>query len=128
MDYIFEHEGKQYSPDGIVSVPDMTLANKQTELDEIERLKMHPERLFLYVSHARDILRSAPAECQITTWLGTVLDARAHMGPSREFPCFGPFSSRRRAVRCVLFGVAYHGWYMESSGNYVRLKRSKHNG
>lgn len=36
-----------------------------------------------------------------------------------------PAAAGLQAVTCRIFGVLYHGWYMESSGDYCRLKKAK---
>jgi hypothetical protein len=98
--------------------------NRATERAEIEHLKTGPERAFLYVRHVPDAWAKHHSPCQIITWMGTVLDARAEMGPRVPIGSMAVFVAYKRAVRCVLFGRAYYGWYYESSGEYCRLKRS----
>lgn len=122
--YAFEHEGRQYTPDGRITVPSTDDHNKQVEAAEIERIKTHPERLFLYVKHPANV----PADCYhkdvaITTWLGTKVSETCVLGRRRQVG-FG-MHTYRRAVDCRIFGVRYVGWYMESSGNYCRLRKAK---
>lgn len=117
--YAFEFRGVGFKPDGSTIQPrEIETHNKQLEKEELEWLKTGPQRIFVYVKeidHGRAL---------ITTWLGTVI-GNAMLGPKREFPCFGPFPSIRRSVEVCIFGMWYHGWYFQSSGNYCRLKRAK---
>lgn len=138
MEYGFAHKGKVYTPSGRADIPAAELAEYNAELErkELEWLKTAPERVFLYVrlvgadvsmQHGR-VLGDYPwlsGRGIVHTWNGYELDTHARIGPRREFPAFGPFPSRRRAVSCRIFGTLYHGWYMESSGDYCRLKRAK---
>ena len=116
MGYAIEHEGKQFTPEGIVTEDGRTTEerNRETERKEIEWLRTGPERVFLYVSEN---------PWRITTWLGTRVSTQESIGP-KVYVGFG-HNTYRRAVRCQIFGVLYHGWYMESSGSYCRLKRAK---
>jgi hypothetical protein len=131
--YVFEHEGKQFTPDGAVSVGPTKDHNREIEAEEIRALKEHPERLFLYVKHPPNtppwlVLANCNRnpEVAITTWLGTVVSERCQIG-ARCNVGFG-YHTYRRAVDCRIFGVRYVGWYMESSGNYCRLRKSKRQG
>lgn len=119
MNYGFEYQGKVFGPDGLIEPkPDDTrIYNEQLEAKEIAWLKTGPERAFLYVQHTGNI----PAF--ITTWLGTKVAENAWFG-ERVYVGFG-YNTNRRSVSCRIFGVLYHGWYMESSGNYCRLKKAK---
>lgn len=102
-------------------IQDVTAHNLATEAAEIEWLKTHPDKVFLYVGTIQSPFgREA---WTIHTWMGTILDPDAWIGPRRNVG-FG-YHTYRRAVRCHIFGVQYCGWYMESSGDYCRLKRSK---
>lgn len=102
----------------------MQVTLELVEQQELDWLKTGPEKVFLYVKlpNERNPYTSQGA---ITTWLGTVLDPSATFGQLREFPCFGPFPSKRRAVSCRIFGVLYHGFYYQSSGSYCRLRKAK---
>lgn len=122
-----------FTPDGRVDLrPDQVDAfNREQEARELAALSDHPDKAFLYVKLApqrQDMARFTNTNAMmlsgsIQTWTGHVLDARAWFGPHRYIG-FG-HHTYRRAVTCTLFGVAYHGWYMESSGDYCRLTRSK---
>lgn len=135
MNYGFNHQGRSFFPDGATPVAETQAQtdarNRETEAHEIEWLKTHPEKVFLYIqllARQRDNVSSisgAAGFARVHTWLGTTLDPNAYVGPSREFPCFGPFPSRRRSVECVIFGARYVGWYFESSGDYCRLRKAK---
>lgn len=137
MGYVFEHEGKQYSPDGKVSVEDTRIHNEQIEAKEIAWLRTGPEKVFLYVKvgELRDpnrlgsrlvdgsMARANGDDVQIQTWLGTRVSTWEVLGP-RVYVGFG-HNTYRRSVSCKIFGVLYSGWFMESSGSYCRLKRAK---
>jgi hypothetical protein len=129
VSYAFVHEGKAYGPSGSIKdvegtpleAKDADGYNKALEAQEIEWLKTGPERLFLYIS------REEPKDgftgmWTVTTWLGTKL-AYAAMG-SKVQVGFG-MHTYRRAMSATIFGVLYHGWFYESSGDYCRLKRAK---
>lgn len=126
MNYAFEHEGKAYTPDGQASVADVQAHNKALEMKEIDWLKTGPERLFLYVKHPED---SPTKYWEVSTWLGTVVSDTGSVGVGARqtvgFQSYVKGRSYRRAISCRIFGVLYHGWYMESSGNYCRLKKAK---
>ncbi len=97
--------------------------NKELEQTEIAWLQTHPEHCVLYVK--RTVATPLP-QCRetavITTWLGTHI-APCYMSPRHNIG-FG-YRTYRRHVTCTIFGKLYAGWYMESSGDYVRLKRCK---
>ena len=117
MAYLFEHQGKQFAPDGIVSVGPVEKHNQDEEAKEIEWLKTHPEKLFLYV-------RTTPGwDWAITTWPGTTVSQWVQFG-SKVRSGFG-WHTYRRSVNCRIFGVRYVGWFFESSGNYCRLRKAK---
>lgn len=116
MQYVFtSKEHGSFTPNGRITVADTDAHNRALEAKEIEWLKTHPDKLFLYVSKKGD-------SWTITTWLGTVVSTQAEFSP-RAYVGFGRYTYRR-SVRCMIFGQRYTGWYMESSGNYCRLKRS----
>lgn len=131
--YAFEHQGKVFTPDGRVEVPlsgeelkaHVKKQNREVEAMEIEWLKTGPEKVMLYVK------REEPKDgftgmWFVQTWLGTFL-AYALIGGPRVVGFQSSFNgqSYRRAITCRVFGTLYHGWYMESSGDYCRLKRAK---
>ena len=130
--YAFTHESSVFTPDGRVDIrPEQVDAyNREQEARDLAALQDHPDKAFLYVKLApqrQDMARvtytnQMPLSGSIQTWTGTVIDARAWFGPRRYIGYNGAY---RRAVTCTLFGVAYHGWFMESSGDYCRLTRSK---
>ena len=133
MNYAFTHQSDVFTPDGRVDIrPDQVDAfNREQEARELAALQAHPDKAFLYVKleyGRQDICKFRDTNRQtlpgrIRTWLGTELDARAWFGP-RRYIGFG-HRTYRRAVTCTLFGVAYYGWFYESSGDYCRLTRSK---
>ena len=131
--YAFTHESNVFTPDGRVDLrPDQVDAfNRAAEERELAVLQEHPDKATLYCKLApqrQDMARitytnQMTLSGSIQTWTGTVIDARAWFGP-RRYIGFG-HHTYRRAVTCTLFDVAYHGWFMESSGDYCRLTRSK---
>ena len=131
--YAFTHESNVFTPDGRIDLrPDQADAyNREQEAHELAALREHPDKAFLYVKLApqrQDMARvtytnQMTLSGSIQTWTGTVLDPRAWFGP-RRYIGFG-YHTYRRAVTCTLFGVAYYGWFYESSGDYCRLKRAK---
>lgn len=126
MEYAFEHEGKGFLPSGSTPIPasDVAEHNKELEAAEIAWLKTGPDAAVLYVKHSKTFdgdTKGIPFS--ITTWLGTQVSESAFFGPRRHIG-FG-YHTYRRAVTCRIFGVLYHGWYMESSGNYCRLRKAK---
>ena len=138
MTYAIEHNGIAYGPDGKIKdtegtalrAEDVAAYNKALEEQEIAWLKTAPEKVFLYVRMPKDTFKGPGNVPQlsfkgpeITTFLGTCVSATCWVGPRRDIG-FG-WHSYRRAVSAKIFGTLYHGWYMESSGEYCRLKRAK---
>lgn len=122
--YALDFQGKTFTPDGRIEVASVEEHNKQVEAEELARLKAHPEKVFLYVRHADATPAFATLRgATITTWLGTVVSSSCEIG-ARCNVGFG-FHTYRRAVDCTIFGVRYVGWYMESSGQYCRLRKAK---
>ena len=99
--------------------------NKALEAQELDWLKTHPDKVVLYIGTRVSTLRGDGPFWEVKTWPGTVLDNFAAVGPRRNVG-FG-YHTYRRSVSCKIFGVQYHGWYMESSGDYCRLRKAKHN-
>ena len=60
--YLFEHEGRQFSPDGEVHVADVKAHNRLVEQQELEEWKAKPDRFVGYIVGDK-----------FTTWLGTEL-------------------------------------------------------
>ena len=152
MNYAIEHQGKVFTPDGkVVNTSELACSveafNKQKEHQEIEWLRTGPDKVFLYVTLPKDLTHrptcgsdSAHAQPQfatasgdvkaglkIGTFLGTPVATNIVIGPKVIAGFQGHFrgGTYRRAVSCKIFGVQYHGWYMESSGDYCILKRAK---
>jgi hypothetical protein len=120
-DYAFNFQDKTFTPDGKIDIPLATTAdhNRAVELAEIEAIKQGPERLFLYIGKKE--LNGRQTYC-VQTWLGTWL-GWTWLGPKRYIG-FDRWTYRR-AVTVRIFGTLYRGWYMDSSGDYCRLKRAK---
>lgn len=135
MNYAFEHDGKTYTPNGTIEVGNVEAHNRELEAREIEWLKTGPDKVFLYVHPAgsRQVSYSrgggsgersqSHGPYSVRTWLGTVLDSHAVVGA--EVWSNLDRWTHKRAISCRIFGVLYHGWYMESSGDYCRLKKAK---
>lgn len=120
MEYAFTFDNHgTFTPSGRQEISDVNAHNRELERAEIEHMRTHPERLFLYV----DNLPGSPYPKSITTWLGTRVDESADFG-RRVNVGFG-FHTYRRSVDCVIFGCRYVGWYFESSGQYCRLRKAK---
>ncbi len=134
--YAITHDDKAFTPDGRINIPvsDVEAANRETERKELEWLKTAPDKVFLYVKTdaPRETMftgdfRTVWHSAEVRTWLGTIpnsLTPNALVGPRRHFSAFG-HRSTRRAVSAFIFGVRYVGWYMESSGDYCRLRKAK---
>jgi hypothetical protein len=144
--YKFEHRGKAYDADG-PAVPssqlDVTEHNRETERAEIAWLQTAPDAVLLYIGQGilQTCCRTADTlnwlTCpichtaredmargwRVQTWLGTVIGTHVTMGPRRTM--FRAVHTYRRPMTCRLYGVQYHGWYYESSGDYCRLRKSK---
>lgn len=127
--YAFNHQDKGFLPDGgTIPASETADHNKQVEQAEIARLKTAPDRVFLYVKRPSEQGPDYTPDRQtkITTFLGTVVSDKDSVSFSvRRYIGFDRWTYRR-AITCRLFGVLYHGWYMESSGDYCRLKKAKH--
>ena len=119
MAYAFEHEGSAFVPNGKVNISNVDEHNREQERIEIEWLRTHPDRVFLYVKPA-DPQRENHS---IQTWLGTDVATEVKLGQKARNG-FG-FHSYRRSVTCLIFGVRYVGWFMQSSGDYCRLRKAK---
>lgn len=135
MNYAFEHQGKAYTQDRVIDAPDMNKHNKEVEAKELEWLRTAPDKVTLYVkasgstripfssSGRRGERNQSFGPYAVHTRLGTVLDANALVG--HEVWSNLDFWTHKRSVSCHIFGTLYHGWFMESSGDYCRLKRAK---
>lgn len=115
MAYAIEFQGNAYTPEGKAPISDTVAYNLAEEAREIEWLKTAPDHVFLYVTNGE--------YPDVHTWLGQSVSTEVRIGP-RAYSGFDRWTYRR-AVRCRIFGVLYHGWYMESSGDYCRLRKAK---
>lgn len=124
--YACTHDGKVYGPDGLIraiegtplEAADAGEYNRRLEAAELAHCQTGPASIFAYVTKTDDPLNPWKVE----TWLGTSIGTHVAIGP-RQYVGFG--RAYRRAMSCRIFGVLYHGWYMESSGDYCRLRRAK---
>lgn len=106
--------------DIITERPAKTVAerNEETAQNELRRIETeHPDRIFCYMKHPK-----MPGDpYSVTLWTGHYLGL-AWVGKSSRSGFGGAY---RRPVTTRIFGVLYHGWYFESSGDYVRLRKAK---
>jgi hypothetical protein len=121
--YAFDFQGQAFTPDGRTDVPNTDTHNREVEAKEVAWLKTHPERAFLYVKrgHGTDA-NGDQTDGNVTIWTGIVVGP-CWIGP-RVKAGFG-YHTYRCAITARVFGVLYHGWYFESSGDYCWLKRAK---
>lgn len=63
---------------------------------------------------------------KVHSWLGG-FETPCHVGSRQVMGFQGHYrgGSYRRSVECRIFGVRYVGWFMESSGDYCRLRKAK---
>jgi hypothetical protein len=114
--YAFKfNEHGTFTPEGRTKIANAEEHNRKLEAAEIANLKTHPEHVTLYIS-------SGPHALAIITWLGTVVSDSCMIGPRRQIG-FG-YHTYRRSVDCRIFGARYVGWWCESSGEYVRLRKA----
>lgn len=140
MSYAFTFQSTPYTPSGILRdshgaplpVSEVDAYNRSVEQQELAWLQTRPAHAFLYVrlpghvlpfEHCGPSIATELDRPAITTFLGTVVASHVHIGPRRHIG-FDKWTYRRH-VTCRLFGAVYHGWYMESSGDYCRLRRAK---
>jgi len=136
MSYRISHNGKVYGPSGVlvdVQPEDVDTYNRQLEAAELEWLKTGPEKCTLYIQRpdmdctqhiASATERKGNMYYGVGTWLGTRV-GNAWVGCRSHSGFQGYTRSYRRPVTVRIFGTLYHGWWFESSGEYVRLKRAK---
>ena len=141
MDTLLYHEGKGYNPDGgIGAITKEEVDRRNAESDDafVEWLKSGPLKVTLYVTHPQ---KDTSERCgnshhgdeeylyKLTTWMGTVVAKGwcCYVGDKAMVGFQGHYrgGTYRRPVSARIFGVLYHGWYMESSGQYCRLKKAK---
>lgn len=128
----------------LTDLPDKEAHNKAIEAKEIEWLQTSPDKVFLYVQiialskrtigsrmvamtnggDSRAVASFNGDKLGIATFLGTNVATHIYIGPRVNGGLFS-FHSYKRQVTCQIFGVKYHGWYFESSGDYCRLTRNK---
>lgn len=117
--YVFEHEGKQFDPNGKATVSDTAEHNKQLELAELAEWANKPAEWVGYV-----ILSTAPKAGEsyiVTTWLGTKIGEIDRYRDYRD-----GLGHRMRSVRVRgTNGAVYHGRYGYDWRQCVRLRRCK---
>lgn len=143
--YIFEHEGKQFTPDGRASVQDSAEHNKAISRAEVEWFtREKPSRHFAYVKtnqgkcecpRATTLLQAhasypGPGICPalrdtpiaVTTWTGEKLGDIVWCGRPYKMPAFGGPSTRQNLRIQAINGLIYSAIYYKSSGDYCRMK------
>ena len=134
--YAIAHKGRAIGPCGVIKdvngtpldVKDVESFNREVGEQEIAWLKTHPKHIFLYVKMPdkpdprHEYYSQAGLDTPrvaITTGLGVTVSQTLRVG-KRKYVGFG--GAYRRSIGCTIFGRAYYGWYMESSGDYCRLR------
>lgn len=153
--YVFEHQGKAYTPDGQTELAGQSAAEHNQELSraEVEWFKREkPSRHFAYVRLDEcSICNGIPEKVKrfmttsttstpcchlykkpvaVTTWTGEVLGHVVWCGRAYRIPAFGAVRSVRQNLRVrAVNGLIYSAVYYKSSGDYCRMKvisSSKH--
>jgi len=125
--YIFEHDGKQFTPDGLVTVDSTTAHNAQLEATELAAWIDQPDETIAYyklVSETnpdRTYRASFRTHGTVSTWLGTVLGTVTEARVYRH-NLGGRFVSLRVTATN---GARYYGRASYDSGNVVRLRKAK---
>ncbi len=114
--YIIEHEGKQYTPDGQVTVESATEHNQRIEQAELAHWQTKPERMLAYVT------RNLHGVLVLTNWLGTSLGVVTGHSEYRN----NLTGTRTTHVRVRgNNGARYHGAYGSDWSQAVCLRRTK---
>lgn len=118
--HLLEHEGKVYSPDGLVDVPPDGIAPMNLERDAVDAAyaTSEPERVMCYWDGCESVGCCGSA----VTWLGTRIGAGIVTGRWR-IPN-GWISSHMISVRVLIGASTYHG-RGGGNGMLLRLKKSK---
>lgn len=110
MSYIFEHEGKQYTPDGLVNVANTEAHNRDLEQKELAAWAAKPDRWQGYV-----------AKDKVTTFLGTVIGT---IYRSRKYT--NGFGHKIQAIRFHgTNGESYYGRYGCDRSELIRVRKFK---
>ena len=110
--YIIEHDGRQFDPDGAVSVDSAAEHNKQLESAELAYWHDKPAAFLAYANNRN-----------VTTWLGTPLGEIVDSSRHRN----NLTGSRMRHIRVRgNNGATYHGKYGDDWRSCVTLHRCKH--
>lgn len=127
MSYAFAFQGSVYTPDGKapLSPEQVDAHNRATEASELAEWQAGPMRAFVYVTMFQNAgYYGLRVRGEIRTFLGTKLGDITELG-APVADNFGGY--RRHIVAYGTNGRTYHGWYMESSGDYARIKLHKRN-
>jgi hypothetical protein len=128
--YIFESHGKQFTPDGAVTVDSTEAHNKAIESQELAIWSQAPDSWHGYVTHpdydmnrtsqSRDHLYTAYPRVIVSTWIGTQIGVGRVTGVSRGFN-----GARIVHIRITgTNGAVYHGKYGVDGGSFIRLRKS----
>ena len=119
MNYLIQHEGKVYSPDGLVDVPAEAVAERNEAADQYDLLLAEtlPNRLVAYWKGSEALYGSGKA----TTWLGSGLGPGVVTGRWRVPN--GWMSGFMLSVRVSILGTDYVG-RCSGNGMVLRLRKS----
>lgn len=114
--YIFEHDGKQFTPDGQIHVPSTADYNRALEQAELAQWKTQPDHWIGYLKVA------SRTTVVVNTWLGTTLGLGIITGRSRGF------GSELIHVRIEATNGAYYYGKGSGDGMSIRLHKSRAKG
>ena len=122
MTYIFEYEGKQFTPDGQVNVADTEAHNRKIEQQELAAWAAKPDPWQGYVAmHAKEGVGMNDRYGKVTTFLGTVIGTIYY---SRTYT--DGLGHRMRAIRFRgTNGESYYGRYGHDWSQLVRVRKFK---
>ena len=119
MNHLIQHEGKVYSPSGLVDVPAEAVAERNRAADQFDLLRAEtlPSRLVAYWQGSESLYGTGKA----TTWMGTGLGSGVVTGRWRVPN--GWMSGFMLSVRVSIGGADYVG-RGSGSGMLLRLRKS----
>lgn len=113
--YIFEHEGRQFTPDGTTKVPDPSEHNAKVEAAELALWATKPEHFAGYMSQRDD------GAWRCTTWLGASLGTVQRVRPYQT-----NLSCNMHAVTILgTNGAMYYGRYGADWAQLIRLRKAQ---